>query len=569
MLKPTLLAVTLLATLPVVVLSQTQPPTGRRGHNPLDCSQVSSGLCPDATRLKYQQNSYIGHDEPSLLFYSNEPGSGNSSLYRVTLPRNPPTLPKQDGTGGTFEFQLDVAFWFGMVLCDSQSFPNFTHVCKPDTDDNIFDDSDPASERWIGHHPGGAFLELQFYPPGWVNSFCFDQTHWCAALNIFSEQIDGATGTPNNFDCLSRALGGVESVNHAFITKDGIPIGPANPLSETFGNFNPDLSNVLQMDDGDRLVVLINDTAHGLKVRIRDLTTGESGFIVAGPAAGFGQLVYDPSAAACSVKPYAFHPMYSTSSEHTRTPWTAHSYNVAFAEEIGHFEYCAQANAATLGCSVPRVNSKAGPDDDDNFCFSPSEPGFPPEPIIQIGGCTAADVDFDGVSYRHSWPGTIADHREDKKLHPTPVRFTSPMFLRREKEQESDDERRARHFEDYDRVAFEADLPLIETATVLACDVFDGTGCVDPPNGARFYPIFSTAQNHETGCEWQFGGTHILETENTFGGRSTSEFGSILGLAFQDFAGTFTAFENFRRILDANPCAVRDHDKERDTDDTD
>jgi hypothetical protein len=35
-----------------------------------------------------------------------------------------------------------------------------------------------------------------------------------------------------------------------------------------------------------------------------------------------------------------FHPTYATSSEHTRNTWTAHTYNIAFADEIGHYEYC-------------------------------------------------------------------------------------------------------------------------------------------------------------------------------------------------------------------------------------
>jgi hypothetical protein len=126
-----------------VARSQSQQSNWPPNYNPLNCSQVNSGFCPDTYRTKAHQSEYIGHDEPALLFYSNEPGSGNSSLYLLTLPKDPPTLPTQDGRGGTFEFQLNVAFWFGMVLCDSQSFPNFTHTCRPDTDDNIFDDADP------------------------------------------------------------------------------------------------------------------------------------------------------------------------------------------------------------------------------------------------------------------------------------------------------------------------------------------------------------------------------------------------------------------------------------------
>jgi hypothetical protein len=50
---------------------------------------------------------------------------------------------------------------------------------------------------------------------------------------------------------------------------------------------------------------------------------------------GFAQVDYEPTAATCTQTPYSFHPMYSTSSEHTRVPWAAHSYNVAFADEIG------------------------------------------------------------------------------------------------------------------------------------------------------------------------------------------------------------------------------------------
>src|SRR5438552_2926035 len=67
-------------------------------------------------------------------------GSGNNATYLLRLPKDPPTLPKQDGTGGTFNFQLHPAFWFGMALCDNQSAPEFTHAaCAPDSDTNIFD----------------------------------------------------------------------------------------------------------------------------------------------------------------------------------------------------------------------------------------------------------------------------------------------------------------------------------------------------------------------------------------------------------------------------------------------
>ena len=43
---------------------------------------------------------YVGHDEPSLLFYSNVAGSGNNNYWQLTLPRQPSPFPSQAGAGG-------------------------------------------------------------------------------------------------------------------------------------------------------------------------------------------------------------------------------------------------------------------------------------------------------------------------------------------------------------------------------------------------------------------------------------------------------------------------------------
>ena len=37
--------------------------------------------------------------------------------------------------------------------------------------------------------------------------------------------------------------------------------------------------------------------------------------------------------------------MYSTSSPKTRVLWAAHSYNIAFSDEIGHFDFCTHIDA--------------------------------------------------------------------------------------------------------------------------------------------------------------------------------------------------------------------------------
>ena len=304
------------------------------------CDDVNSGLCTDLAKGTNYEGQYSGHDEPSLLFYSNKPGSGNTSVYLLRIPKDPPVKPKQDGTGGTWNFQLHPAFWFGMAMCDSQSDPNFTNVCNPNTDANIFDNADPNAPDFIGKHPGVAFMEFQFYPPGWAND-CFATT-WCSAMTIDSLSDNAATGQLNNSDCLNTV--GEEYVNFAFLTFNGKSQAAADPLARALDpNATagiPDPAQVLQYNPGDVLLVYLHDTPDGFRVEVVDLTTGQSGSMTASLANGFAQINFDPSAKVCSSNPYAFHPMYATSSEHTRVVWAAHSYNVAFSDEIGHFEFC-------------------------------------------------------------------------------------------------------------------------------------------------------------------------------------------------------------------------------------
>jgi len=103
------------------------------------------------------------------------------------------------------------------------------------------------------------------------------------------------------------------------------------------------------MNSGDQIALTMHDTAAGLKVEIGDLTTGQYGSMTASASNGFGQVKYAPTGTTCKNIPYNFHPMYSTSSEKTRVPWAAHSYNVAFSDEIGHFDFCNGPNAISVG----------------------------------------------------------------------------------------------------------------------------------------------------------------------------------------------------------------------------
>ena len=96
-------------------------------------------------------------------------------------------------------------------------------------------------------------------------------------------------------------------------------------------------------------------------------------------------------------------------------PWAAHSYNVAFSDEIGHFEYCASASVETGNC-VKAAGQDSDVDADDVICFNPSD-----STLVKIGGCLGSDDDFDGPPYQNTWPGTPGDKakkpwREDEGL---------------------------------------------------------------------------------------------------------------------------------------------------------
>jgi hypothetical protein len=175
-------------------------------------------------------------------------------------------------------------------------------------------------------------------------------------------------------------------------------------------------------------------------------------------------------------------------------------------------------------------------DADDTQCFNADA-----SLLVQIGGCFATDNDFDGVSYQNTWPGTFTDASLDMALHPRSVLFSSPTF---------------NGGQNYDRVAFEADLPRIEAADFGGiCNRDTGAGCSNPPPGANFYPFYSTRNSAAVGCFWQLGGAHIPGTVRLFGGNSSAAFGPLL---FLDYPGPgnmpIHRTNDFRRILASNPC---------------
>jgi hypothetical protein len=377
-----------------------------------------------------------------------------------------------------------------------------------------------------------------------------DPTRWCAAMNVFSLAEDPVSGTTLNSACAART--GLEYVNFAFLSKDGTTTAPANPVDSTTATFTPDLKRDLLMNSGDNISVSMGDTAHGLRAVINDHTTGATGSMTASAANGFGQVQYDPTGTSCVNLPYDFHPMYSTSSPETRVIWAAHTYNISFTSEIGHFENCTGPNAIPATpfgvdasgnpISCPAGNSEgfgsntSPTDADDNFCFPASE-----AMRIHINGCTDTNTGFDSLGYQPVWPDG------NKGLHPESVLFSSPRTGPGDTV-------------NYSRVAFEADLPRIETNT---CDRTTGDGCTlipttDKGTPAAFYPFFSAFPNGVPNagikgeCVWGFG--NAMKGGNNFD--RNAQYGSLLSTSYLIFKGggaSHLLINNFRQII-SNPC---------------
>jgi hypothetical protein len=537
-------SVLLLAVVGLLALAAPAAAAASEGYHESLC-QERPFMCLDKYVSIGPNGEYTGHDEPTVQFMSHRPGTGGRRLlYYVTLPRNPIVRPNQAGTGGTWDFQRRATFWFSITMCDTESSPNFTKKCRPNSDFNArFRSLNPKSRFYIGKSPGNAFMELQLYTPGWVPQFTgfgCTATKWCANMTIDSLSDQDNTGVQQNADCLeNHFLVGEEPINWAYITKSGKSLAPANPLSLSDGDgtgLSVDPQKVLLFNPGDRLRIFMHDTKAGYRVDITDLTTRQHGSMTASKANGFGHVLFEPKAKHCHVRPYAFHPMYD-SAVRRGTTWGAHITNVGASDEIGHFEYC-DAIDADGNCTDPGAGETAL-DADDAFCLDGSQLGA----LIPIKGCLLDDGDFDGPSYQHVWPGSFANATRDRRLHGTPIRFTVPSSGGKPLE----------------HVAFETDLPRIERGEPgnhqPECDRDTGAHCVNPPVGAKFYPIYTLARAGGK-CWFQQGDVHIPGTVNRFGGSSKTEYGQkVLFVHYPDVGfKTIRLAEDFHRNLNGNPC---------------
>jgi len=222
------------------------------------------------------------------------------------------------------------------------------------------------------------------------------------------------TGQVLNATCQKRT--GEEYVNFAFITRSGIPQAPPNPVESTGGDGNAESVSGLVHElrrPPDRESARRHER---LVVVIADLTTHQVGSMTASAANGFGEVQFAPTGSRAPTSPTTSTPCTSTSSEDTRVPWTAHSYNIAFSDETGHFSYCNKAAPGSLKCAQAGVSDPNGADGDDTSCFNASQ-----SLSVPISGCQGTEFDFDGVSLRRhlAWNVSL-----------TPVRMPSDTRAR-------------------------------------------------------------------------------------------------------------------------------------------
>lgn len=248
------------------------------------------------------------------------------------------------------------------------------------------------------------------------------------------------------------------------------------------------------------------------------------------------QMNYAPAPSVqCTSAPYSYHPMYSTSGPLTRATWTAYPYNVAYADETGHFSYCSQVDETNGTCAglegSPGNRQKA--DADDSFCF-----GADQSSRVPIGGCAATNYGFDGTSYLDDWPNGQPNRG-------TPVLFSSPLTG-------------TLYNQNYDQLTLAGSQPFIEFGGgQQGCSIYTMTGCTllprtDSGTTAAFYPYFYTT--HLRGCTWGEGTDFRRLTVSDFG-KQAQYGGYNTGVWYTGRNGTpYTFASNFLSAFPANPC---------------
>lgn len=215
---------------------------------------------------------------------------------------------------------------------------------------------------------------------------------------------------------------------------------------------------------------------------IEDLTTGQSGFMIA--SAHNGYQTTDPNT--CAGTNFSFHPEFDTAKFGNFVSWAALQADIGFAMEIGHF--------------VPGANGDN--DADDAPCF----------PGPTVAGCLnfaqGGDIDFDGSSYLFDWPDGTNNNATSVAISSVNGGGIGPISISPEGHS---------YNQPYPIVQFETDV----SASEAGCQP-NGVGCVVPPAGATFYPYYTLSTGSANG--------------NSDGGQNCSLlFGNFSGFGYNNF----------------------------------
>jgi hypothetical protein len=425
-----------------------------------------------------------------------------------------------------------------MTVCDPQSYPQ--NPCTPGSDANAPTCAGPhvvTSTCFPG--AGDAFVELQFYPPGmppFVDSISCDDTHWCSALTIDSLECNAGYQTCNP--------GCEEPVNFAFVQRDGIPTGPPSPQQSTAATYTQNAQTLL-MNPGDHIVVHMwnapvpHGGGHALEVQIRDLTTGQTGYMQASAANGFA----DTSFSTCNGTPFNFQPEFNTASEGNYSSWGALRTDISTEFELGHFTPCTSINSTGKLAISPGVsdlfykdckgpyettNDNQTQETSDALCYPAGDThGSLNTAPDEVTGCEDnyyqnGDVDFDGSSYWADWPTSVAATSTfpGSFVQQTPASAGSP----------------------YPKLFIQTDVAYSDPNCPVSSS--PSPGCVIPPPGpGGFYPYWSVAGSGTAACALEFG--NVSSGVNDMGG--DAQYGTIQSakLGAPEFEGP----------IQPNPCA--------------
>jgi len=509
-----------------------QSPLGTAVHAPLACTDIR-GFNNEWNKNTwdgrfYDNNEYIGHDEPDMTFLSHQHGSGNNVTWTDTIPRDPSAAPTDRNPGHDVAhwFELSPAPWFSMALCDPNSYPQAP--CTPESDSNA-----PSSTSNGG---GSTFMEFQLYPPGlppFIDSSGCDDTHWCAALTIDSlECTEGFAQCNGNCE---------EPVNFGFIQRDGVPTGPAAPNEIDVASETPN-SQTLLMNPGDTIRFHMWDApipgggGRAFEVYVDDLTTGQTGWMQASAKNGFA----NTSISNCSTTPFNFEPEYNTAAKANIVPWAALATNISTEYETGHWEPCSSLSdpltpnpfdPADTGrtyneCNGPyeTAGGPEGAETGDGLCYYAGDthpgfdgPGTSTDPDVTTG-CQDnylqnGDLDFDGTPYYAEWP-----------VGPSPTAKLPGSFV---------EQLPTSGGAPYQQLFMQTDIALSEST----CSGTTTAGCSVPPAGpGDFYPYWSRVTSPH-GCTLEFGNVSSGRGVNDYG--QDAQYGSdqIATLGYPEYEG--------------------------------